>query len=412
VKKYILLLIFQVIISTISAQHEPNNIYWEIFNVSNSGLTNNQVNSVTIDNEGTKWIATGNGICTFQDSGWETLFPFPNTNSIKCISIDSYQRKWIGSNDEEGLAIFNDTTFSIYDFINSPMPNSHVQSIAIDLSNYGWIGTYDGLARFDGFDDWTIYKTTNSFLLNDDIKCIAIDQENNKWIGTFAGLCMFDGFNWSNYLLSKTVLSIAIDSNGIKWIGTSNGLIEINDSVFTYYYPFNSGLPDDYITSIALDENGNKWIGTYQGGLVYFNGVDWIVYDTSNSELPTNWIQSITVDDFNNKWIGTYMDGLVLFNENGITSTNDKHVSKKLFSFYPNPVDDYLFVSRNNIDLKEDEPTNIFVYNNLGEKVCQAKWLTKQKSIKLNISFLKSGIYFIIIKSNYYVINQRSIIKI
>jgi ligand-binding sensor domain-containing protein len=56
-----------------------------------------------------------------------------------------------------------------------------------------------GLAKFDGVN-WTVYNTLNSGLPNNWVYAIAIDGQGNKWIGTLGGgLAKFDGVNWTVY---------------------------------------------------------------------------------------------------------------------------------------------------------------------------------------------------------------------
>jgi ligand-binding sensor domain-containing protein len=47
-----------------------------------------------------------------------------------------------------------------------------------------------GLSKFDGVN-WTVYNTLNSGLPNNDVTAIAIDKQGNKWIGTKKGLALF-----------------------------------------------------------------------------------------------------------------------------------------------------------------------------------------------------------------------------
>jgi ligand-binding sensor domain-containing protein len=107
---------------------------------------------------------------------------------------------------------------------------------------------------------------------------VTIDGSGNKWIGTSDGLAKFDGTNWTVYNIYNSglpgygqVLSLAIDGSGNKWIGTWAGLAKFNGTNWTVYNTSNSGLPDDGVLSIAIDGSGNKWIGTNEGGLAVYN---------------------------------------------------------------------------------------------------------------------------------------------
>jgi hypothetical protein len=66
------------------------------------------------------------------------------------------------------------------------LPSNYVHAIAIDGGGNKWIGTNEGLAKFDGVN-WTVYKTSNSGLPYNFVLAIAIDGQGNKWIGTYDG---------------------------------------------------------------------------------------------------------------------------------------------------------------------------------------------------------------------------------
>ncbi len=117
--------------------------------------------------------------------------------------------------------------------------------------------------------NWTVYTTFNSELPSNEVHSIAIDEIDNKWIGTREGLAKFDGTNWTVYNTSNSglpgnyVIPIVIDGSGNKWVGTwDNGLAKFDGTNWTVYKTSNSDLPDNNVLSLAIDGSGNKWIGT------------------------------------------------------------------------------------------------------------------------------------------------------
>jgi ligand-binding sensor domain-containing protein len=256
-------------------------------------------------------------ISSFSLSQTQEWIVFTSGKYINCLA-DEGQYLWVGTTG--GLVKLNKTTgeFIIYNKGNSKLPNNRALAIAIDGQGNKWIGTYGGLAKFDGVN-WTVYNTSNSDLPSDTVFAIAIDGQGNKWIGTYRGLVKFDGVNWTVYNTSNSKLpdnyvrAIAIDGGGNKWIGTSGGLAKFDGVNWTVYNTSNSKLPDNYVRAIAIDGGGNKWIGTGGGGLAKFDGVNWTVYNTSNSKLPDNWVYAIAIDGQGNKWIGTGGGGLAKF---------------------------------------------------------------------------------------------------
>jgi ligand-binding sensor domain-containing protein len=146
---------------------------------------------------------------------------------------------------------FNGSNWTIYNNINSGLPNNKVQDISIDANGHKWIATSGGLAKFDDFE-WTVFNTSNSGLPNDNVNCVIIEQ------------------------------------NFTKWIGTINGLAKFTDSTWTIYNVLNSAIPHNYVFSIRIDKNKNKWIGTYFGiGVFNENGITLTIEENlSNSIQP------------------------------------------------------------------------------------------------------------------------------
>lgn len=77
-------------------------------------------------------------------------------------------------------------TWQVYTTSNSGLPSNGIASIAFDTNNVKWIGTDNGLAKFDGIN-WTVYDTSNSQILRYNIVSLAIDMFNVLWLGTNGG---------------------------------------------------------------------------------------------------------------------------------------------------------------------------------------------------------------------------------
>ncbi len=177
----------------------------------------------------------------------------------------------------KGAKFLNPSTFAQNpEWINFTAGN-YVQAVAVE-GNYIWVATTLGLVKLDKTTGIiTCYNELNSGLPGNYVTAIAIDGQGNKWIGTFRGLAKFDGVNWTVYntsnsgLPNNVILAIAIDEQGNKWIGTwEGGLAKFDGENWTVYNRSNSGLPNNRVTAIAIDRQGNKWIGTDGGGLAVY----------------------------------------------------------------------------------------------------------------------------------------------
>jgi ligand-binding sensor domain-containing protein len=184
---------------------------------------------------------------------------------------------------------------------------------------------------------FTNYTKSNSLLCSDTINSIAIDAKGNKWIGTENGLSKFDGANWTTYnindgLVSNSIRAIAIDENGDKWIGYSNkflnfGIGKFNDTVCTNFNQVKD------VFSIVCDSQGNIWIGTspnYDSIPFPMGEVGPVVTKYDGKKWTTIFKHSdaaytIAFDSKNNKWVGS--DGWPwMFEEEKFTNVSNLNI--------------------------------------------------------------------------------------
>ena len=136
---------------------------WIVYNRDNSGLHDNYISSIAIDNSGKKWIGTGDGLVVFDDADWTVYnsstsgLPF---TSIWTVNIDESGNKWIGT-QSAGLAVFDDTNFTVFNSLKTGFQNS-IHSIVTDGSGKTWVSFANQLSRQSGvvaIEDttWTFY---------------------------------------------------------------------------------------------------------------------------------------------------------------------------------------------------------------------------------------------------------------
>lgn len=167
--------------------------------------------------------------------------------------------------------------------INNGLPQNSVTCLNNDGFGFLWIGTFDGLCRYDGYE----FKTYRSepgnprSLRSNSIYTIYRDLEGKLWIGTVGGgLSRYDpsidGFRYYELGLSKNnVRAIRQDADSSFWIGTNSGLVNFDPvSGEKKIYAYEAGNPftpgDNSLTALDIDSHGNIWIGTQRGGLNLF----------------------------------------------------------------------------------------------------------------------------------------------
>ncbi len=113
---------------------------------------------------------------------------------------------------------------------DSGLPHNHVTSIEQTMDGYLWIGTSNGVARFDGVR-FTTYRSTDYPELRDNVVLsLCEDREGVLWLGTqHGGLSRyanggFTSIDFSEGLPAEPVLCIGEDSAGSLWVGTASGL--------------------------------------------------------------------------------------------------------------------------------------------------------------------------------------------
>jgi signal transduction histidine kinase/DNA-binding response OmpR family regulator/streptogramin lyase len=220
------------------------------------------------------------------------------------------------------------------------LPSNIVSAITQDQYDFIWIGTGNGLARYDGYTFKTFKrKEEENSLPANEISALLKDGDF-VWVGTWQGLCKI---NTRNFKITRidlkehtVVRTLHKGSHGNIWIGTATGLLRLDKHEnLKSYTSENNNLSHNTIRSIHEDTKGNLWVGTYNKLNKLVPGSDrFISIDLKGDykpELKNNLICDIkpVKDTDSLLWIGTET-GLCLLN----TSTNQYiHFSGKNTGF-------------------------------------------------------------------------------
>lgn len=194
------------------------------------------------------------------------------------------------------------------------LPENSVLSIAQTPDGYIWLGTEEGLVRFDGLRFTTYTKSSTPGLRSNEILSLLVDHERTLWIGTRDGglSCLRDGefkaIGLPGRLSNSSILALHQDAYGSLWIGTDgDGLVQFQNGKF-HVFTKKDGLADDSVFSLASDAQGNIWIGTHNG-LSRFTQGKFTTLDFKD-RLGGNFIRCVYVDRSGIVWIGSNGGGL------------------------------------------------------------------------------------------------------
>ena len=111
------------------------------------------------------------------------------------------------------------------------------------------------------------------------IRAIVQTRDAYLWLGTDNGLVRFNGTSFTSFtvetgsLRDNEVWTIQEDDDGGLWIGTYGGGLTLLKNGLFKTFTTADGLPDDVVTELAKDREGNIWLGTPLGAACYSHGI-------------------------------------------------------------------------------------------------------------------------------------------
>lgn len=299
-------------------------------------LGHRQVDQTLIDDYGTLWAATFQGLArSNEDKGIFEAFSNERNylgRRVTSLCFDREGSLWIGTY-KSGLLrlkpgkITNITRENGLSFNHVNIVNSRRDQI--------YIGSEDGVLNI--FDP-NQGKVTKQFVLHDvGLRDVLPDRHGNVWIGSYEGLFKIPfgsgkPIDLTHKITSNEVRTIFEAKDGDIWVGTrSGGLIRLDGNLQAKVYDKDHGLTSNYILSVQQDDAENLIVGTHSGGLLIFDKAgNWTQHAVTSDDSGLL-IFSARPDSASSIWLATNF-GLYYYSENTVVPiTLDKGLGHEKF---------------------------------------------------------------------------------
>ena len=229
------------------------------------------------------------------------------------------------SEELDNLFLTSDTDFKDLEELKIPFSvaiNEPVTALALDQADHIWIGTKNGLWRYNG-SGWFLYTVLDG-LPSNNITCLSTGPYGDLAAGTDNGVAISTSGKWKAYdstsgLPASVINAVVFGQQRVFYAGTNKGLARVKDSTVTVFDTA-QGLLSLGIHALFMDSENRLWIGSDNGVTIY-TGTSWKRY-----KFPDSKVTSFTELKSGNIWIGTnkgavsYKAGKIRVDEKGNTT--------------------------------------------------------------------------------------------
>lgn len=201
-----------------------------------------------------------------------------------------------------------------------------------DDEGFMWIGSQDGLSRYDGsvVTPYKHRKNDSTSLAGNHVTAITADENKTLWISTLDGLCRYDPTHdrfethRSSIVIGNPNLmwDVVSDGNGNLWIASEVGLLQfiIKQKKFLLHR-IQANLDEvrvrraNWITKISMDRKKRFWVSTHYGVWQFFPGKNEFEPAVVNPDRKfDDLVNTVFSDHAGNLWMGTWGEGLKKYN--------------------------------------------------------------------------------------------------
>lgn len=251
-------------------------------------------------------------------------------NKVNCILQDKRGFVWLGT--EDGLNRFDGKYFSL--FRNTPgntttISGNIITSLLEDEQGIIWIASADaGLTRYDHrlpaaqqFKQYRHNPKDSASIPINIINAITADKEGYLWLATGGNRVLRFNKQTEKFEApvkegTRNALSLVIDNSDTLWVGRQGGgMLKVNIHDLKYnmdhrYSDLYADLPHASVSSLYKDKRGNIWFGSWDKVLYRFNK------EQQREEAfasPADDILSFAEDTAGHIWMGGKNNGLFIY---------------------------------------------------------------------------------------------------
>ncbi len=281
-----------------------------------NGLPDNSVTCLMETVDGFLWIGTERGLARFDGLKFVPLRLSGGgpgaAEEITALYQDTDARLWIGTR-KDGLWCLVDGVVRRVTATRA-LGSLAVTCIAGDRAGGLWVGTTNGLSRFNGTN--VTRFTVAEGLPSDVISSVHVSAPNTVWITTRKGMCQYkEGrlspleFHADSPGGSPEMIGIYNDQRGNLWAFGDTYLVNLNDGKRFNYFRSGDTL-SLRIWSSCEGRDGQLWLGTSGQGVFSFSEGHFRPLLLRDASLGSD-VQAIHEDGEGNLWLGTFGSGLV-----------------------------------------------------------------------------------------------------
>jgi diguanylate cyclase (GGDEF)-like protein len=305
--------------------------------IESFGSDSQSILSLAQDQQGFIWIGTIEGGLFRYDgrSAVKYVNDPANPNSvpggrISTLFSDTAGRLWIGS--DEGLARFDPLTNR---FIRHLPPGTSanqriIRRIIGDGAQGLWLATWGGLQHFDPengtFQVFQANPLQPDAIAHNDVNAVALDAQGGVWAATWPAGLDYRAPGKTSFMHLRVdapdhpdprlndVRALRFDAAGTLWIGTDGGLVTWQDGTPWSQRQRVAG-PQSRINAINTDAGGTIWVATRTEGLLRWDRErrrfqPYVHRAEDAHSLPSNAINAVMEDRSGTLWVASFTDGV------------------------------------------------------------------------------------------------------